>query len=90
MVTSISRAVSEMTLNDHPNKHIRAAVDYALSSGWSLKKAGPRAHIWGTLYCPRRDRQGCFRFVYCTPRVPEAHARDIRRAVDRCPHVPEE
>ena len=32
---------------DHPNKHIREAVQYALSSGWTLRKAGPRAHTWG-------------------------------------------
>ena len=77
-------------MNDRPNKHIRAAVDYAIERGWTLKKAGPRAHIWGTLYCPQRNREGCWRTVYSTPRVPEAHARDIRRAVDRCPHNPEE
>jgi hypothetical protein len=73
-------------MNDHPNKHIRQAVDYALEHGWSLKKAGARAHIWGMLYCPRGDRTGCFRAIYCTPRVPESHAKDIRLVVDRCAH----
>jgi len=73
-------------MNDHPSKPIREAVDYALSAGWTLRKAGPRAHVWGMLYCPQHDRDGCRRAVYCTPRSPEAHARDIRRAVDRCPH----
>ena len=34
------------------------------------------------------DREGCQHAVYCTPRQPEAHARDIRRAVDHCPHLP--
>ena len=24
--------------------------------------------------------------VYCTPRHPQDHAKDIRPAVDRCPH----
>lgn len=33
-------------MNDHPNKEIRADVDYALEHGWSLQEAGPRAHIW--------------------------------------------
>ena len=38
-------------MNDHPNKHIREAVDH----GWRLRKAGPRAHIWGLLFCPPRS-----------------------------------
>jgi uncharacterized protein YjbI with pentapeptide repeats len=29
---------------------------------------------------------GCRRTVYSTPRKPEGHAKDIRRAVDHCPH----
>ena len=43
-------------MNNHKNKHIRAAVDYALEHGWRLVLAGPRAHIWGKLYCPQHDR----------------------------------
>ncbi|MDA2931148.1 hypothetical protein MYX84_14585 [Acidobacteria bacterium AH-259-O06] len=70
----------------HPNKHIRAAIEYALNHGWTLRKSGPRTHIWGRLYCPQRDRTGCARAVYSTPKHPEDHAKDIRRAVDRCPH----
>lgn len=71
----------------HPNKEIHAAIEYAIEQGWRLVKAGPRAHIWGTLLCPQSDRSGCRRTVYSTPRKPQAHASDIRRAVDRCPHV---
>jgi hypothetical protein len=77
------RAVSE-----HPNKHIRAAVDHAVQHGWTLRIGGPRAHIWGRLYCPRRDRQGCKISVFSTPRVPEEHARWIRHKVERCQHGP--
>lgn len=73
-------------MNDHPNKHIRAAVDYALSKGWRLVKSGARAHAWGRLYCPAGVRGGCTITVYSTPRVPEHHARYIRRRVDDCPH----
>ena len=71
---------------EHPNKHIRTAVEYALSHGWTLRKSGPRAHIWGRLYCSLRSRDGCSRAVYSTPKCPEDHAKDIRRAVDRCQH----
>lgn len=71
---------------EHPNKHIREAVEYAISAGWTLRRAGARAHTWGLLFCPQRDRSGCRRAVYSTPRSPEDHASDIRQAVDRCPH----
>jgi hypothetical protein len=73
-------------MNDHPNKHIRAAVEYAISKGWRLVKSGPRAHAWGRLLCPRKARNGCIISVYGTPRVPENHARYIRRLIDDCPH----
>jgi len=71
---------------DHPDKLIRAAIQYALDQGWTLRKAGARAHIWGQLYCPHRDRDGCAKAVYSTPRDAQDHAKDIRRAVERCPH----
>jgi hypothetical protein len=73
-------------MNNHTNKHIRTAVDYALSKGWRLVPGRPRAHIWGRLYCPKGDRTGCAISVFCTPRVPEWHARDIRQTVDECEH----
>jgi len=71
---------------DHPNSYIREAIVYALNNGWTRRQSGPRAHAWGLLYCPQADRTGCTRAVYSTPRSPEDHAKDIRRAVDRCPH----
>ena len=71
---------------DHPNRAIRDAIAYALHNGWTLRTSGPRAHTWGLLYCPQADRTGCRRAVYSTPRSPEDHAKDIRRAVERCPH----
>jgi hypothetical protein len=73
-------------MNDHPNKPIREAVDFAVSRSWRLVKSGPRAHAWGRLYCPARTRGGCILTVYGTPRVPENHARYIRRLVEACPH----
>jgi hypothetical protein len=72
----------------HPNKHIREAIEEAEDQGWRFVKAGPRAHIYGTLFCPTAG--GCIKFVHSTPRNPEAHAKDIRRAVKRCPHQSEE
>lgn len=71
---------------NHPNKHIHEAIRFAESQGWTVAKAGPRAHLWGVLYCPHRERDGCRVRVMSTPRNPESHARDIRRDVDQCPH----
>jgi hypothetical protein len=71
---------------DHPNRHIREAIEFALSHGWTLVKSAPRAHAWGRILCPFGGRGGCIRSIYSTPRVPEDHAKDIKRAVLRCPH----
>lgn len=68
----------------HPNKHIREAIKYAERHGWTFTPSA--SHIFGTLWCRGGERDGCRQPVYSTPRVPEAHAKDIRRAVDRCPH----
>ena len=78
--------ILDPAMNDHPNKHIREAIEYALARGWRLVKAGPRAHAWGRLFCAAQARGGCIISVYSTPRVPEKHARYIRRVVDGCPH----
>jgi hypothetical protein len=71
----------------HQNKHIREAIKYAESIGWTVLKAGPRAHIWGMLYCPHHDRTGCRIRVMSTPKDPESHANDIRRQAENCPHL---
>jgi hypothetical protein len=67
-----------------PNKHIRSALKYAEEKGWTIRKAGPRAHAWAVIYCQFGHGE-CWMSIYSTPRNPEAHARDIRRTVDRCP-----
>ncbi len=68
----------------HPDKAIEAALGYARRNGWTaIKSAGGSAHAWGVLRCPGDCPQVS---IYSTPRVPENHARALRRAVDRCPH----
>lgn len=66
----------------HPIKEVEEAVRYAESQGWRWQRKGH----WGRLYCPHADRDGCQVGVYGTPRNADAHARQIIRAVDRCPH----
>lgn len=70
----------------HPNKHIREAISYAEQQEWTFVKAGPRAHPYGTRYCPLRTRDGHKIRVSSTPRNPQNHARDIRDAIDKCEH----
>ncbi|NNJ26053.1 hypothetical protein [Alienimonas chondri] len=70
----------------HSNKHIREAIEYAVSRGWRLEKGGKSSHTWGKLLCPCNVRGGCIRRVYSTPRSPESHAGQIRKEVDACVH----
>ena len=68
----------------HPNKDIRAALDVAVSNGWTVKKSGPRAHAWGTIKCGFGHR-ACWMAIYSTPRNPRNHAKQIERKVAACP-----
>lgn len=38
-------------MKQHPNKHIQAAIDYALSKGWIWVAAGGAAHCFCRLRC---------------------------------------
>lgn len=71
-----------MSRSRHPDKEVEEAVGHAESAGWKFRKQGH----WGRLYCPQADRDGCQVGINGTPRNGGAHARQIRRAVDRCPH----
>jgi hypothetical protein len=63
------------------------ALGYAGDHGWTIiKSRGGPAHAWGVTRCPGGCRQVS---AFSTPRVPEDHARALRRAVDRCPHSQE-
>jgi hypothetical protein len=54
----------------------------AESRGWRWRKMGH----WGRLFCPQADQDGCQIGVNSTPRNAGDHSRQIRRAIDRCPH----
>jgi hypothetical protein len=66
----------------HPSKEVESAVAYGEALGWNVRMQGH----WGRLYCPKADRDGCQVGVFGTPRDGDAHARQIKRAIDRCPH----
>ena len=67
----------------HPDKDIEAAVAEAEARGWRWRRMGH----WCRMFCPHADRDGCQFGVNGTPRNGGDHARQILRAVDRCPHV---
>jgi hypothetical protein len=69
----------------HPKPEVEQAVAYAESKKWRWR---PQGH-WGRLYCPQADHDGCQVGVFGTPRNAGNHAKDIKRAIDRCPHQKE-
>ena len=70
----------------HQNKEIGGAVEFALSKGFRIVKAGRSSHAAFLLYCPEAIRGSHKMSVYSTPRNTQGHARDIRRWVDSCEH----
>ena len=73
-----------MARSRHPDKEIEAAIAYAEQRGWRVVPVS--GHAWGRLYCAQADRDGCMVSVWSTPRSAGNHARDLIRAIDRCPH----
>jgi hypothetical protein len=45
---------------------------------------------WGRLFCPQAGRDGCQVGVNGAPKNPEDHARQVMRAIARCPHGEQE
>lgn len=76
-----------MVVGRHPDKDIEPAVAYAREHGWTIIKTSGSAHSWGIMRCPGDCPQIS---IWSTPKVPANHARAIRRAVDRCPHIKDE
>ena len=77
-----------MARSRHPAKEIEDAVAVAESLGWRVIPVS--GHAWGRLYCAQADREGCMISVWSTPRSAGNHARDIIRALGRCPHQEKE
>ncbi|MCT2387469.1 hypothetical protein [Erwinia pyrifoliae] len=69
-------------MKEHPNKHIQAAIEYAMDRGWRFRPAS--GHAFGRLMCGIAEHQQHQMSVWTTPRVPEHHAAQIRRKVDSC------
>ncbi|SNY63121.1 hypothetical protein SAMN02744775_00907 [Enterobacter sp. CC120223-11] len=81
-------------MKEHPDKHIRAAIRYAVSKGWIFVPGGHSAHCYGRLKCGIPEHRLHMMSVWSTPGSPQNHARQIIRKVDSCfpgkPCSPEE
>ncbi len=66
----------------HAKKEVEEALDYAHSHNWTVAQT-IAGHRWGVARCG----QGCSVSIWSTPRNPGNHAKAIRRAVDKCPHI---
>jgi hypothetical protein len=69
----------------HPKPEVEEAVRYAEDRNWTWRKMGH----WGRLFCPKADQDGCQVGVNGTPKNAGNHARQVKRAIDRCPHQKE-
>lgn len=64
----------------HPKKDVEKALQFAEAQGWIVTtKSG---HAWGQMRCPAGDHQA---FVWGTPKNPTVHAKQLQKAVIRCP-----
>ncbi len=79
-----------MTRKKHPNKEIEDALKYAEQHNWRIENSN--GHPFGQMYCPYNDREQkcesigkwCRIGIWSTPRNTGAHARSIKKVVDRC------
>jgi hypothetical protein len=69
----------------HPKKEVEQALSYAEDEGWKVEPKPKSGHAWGHACCPEHPG-GCRVGIWSTPRNAGNHAKDIRRAVRRCPH----
>jgi hypothetical protein len=75
----------------HPSKEIEAAIHFARQHGWQFRVPGRSAHCFGVLMCPHNDKACrcglfCRVSIWSTPANPQAHARSLRRTVEKCIH----
>lgn len=70
-----------MARNRHSKKEIEQALRAIEDGGWTVTPTAT-GHRWGKAECGN----GCSLSVWSTPKSPGNHAKQIRRAADRCPH----
>ena len=78
-----------MERQKHPNKEIEKTLQYAEEHGWIIEKSKGSAHCRGQILCPKNNsacRNGiyCRQSVWSTPKVPENHAKALKRIIHKC------
>jgi len=68
----------------HPNKHIQAAIEYAVSKGWVIVESGGSGHPYAKLRCGIHGHTDHSMSIWSTPGAPENHAKQIIRMVNKC------
>lgn len=66
----------------HPKKEVEEILELAETRGWLVESPRP-GHPWGKATC-RREGHDCLVWIWSTPKDPANHAKQIRRAVNRC------
>jgi len=74
-----------MARSRHPKEDVDAALAAAEEAGWTVIPTSS-GHRWGVMRCGEASRSGCQISIWSTPRSPDTHAKQIRRALNRCPH----
>ena len=74
-----------MPKGKHPKKEVRDAIEYAEERGWRVVESGG-GHVYCTLLCPLKSREGHRFFVHSTPQNPGNHAKRLKDLVDKCEH----
>ena len=65
----------------HPTKEIDEALDYAASKDWTIEKVDPvLMHGADEVPLPH-EVDGCQVSIYSTPRNPQNHAKQLKRAI---------
>lgn len=72
-----------MTMKQHPNKHIKEAIAYALANGWHYVESGSSAHAFCRLRCNFGHAEHQMS-IWSTPKNAENHAKQIVRKVNQC------
>lgn len=73
-------------MKKHPNKHVQAAIEYAIENGWVWVTAGNSSHTFCKLRCGNAvdEHKTHMMSVWSTPKVMEVHAKQIIRKVNHC------
>lgn len=75
-------------MKEHPDKHIRAAIRYAVLKGWVFTPGRNSSHCFGRLKCGITEHPQHMMSVWSTPGSTQNHAWQIVRKVDSCTPLP--